>query len=371
MLRDTILIVDDQDLNRRILEAAFEKDYTLLFAADGEEALLTIREKRPDIVLLDIMMPVLDGWDVCKLMKTDPETAHIPVIFISALTRSEDKVRAFSCGADDYISKPISVPEARARVHRVLELQKSYSRITREIDLVAGLQSRLLPDDRQPPPGFGVGTYYRPSGKASGDFYDFFNTPSGRMRAVIADVSGHGAGAAFLMGIAHSLFRLGRTTEMPLARTVKLINDQLLEAIGETGDFLTLLAVEYDAANKTLDYVNAGHSPALLKTGDMVVKLDHTATVLGFFDQDIRTDQRLIQGGFSLFLFTDGCYEWTMPGQTMPGYDRFVDDMRLVMLKGGSPLKKLEATLSEAESRGADLRDDATALLLRTNTQER
>lgn len=365
-MQQSILIVDDQDLNRRILEAAFQQEYRLHFAADGEEALQSVREHRPDLVLLDIMMPRLDGWDVCASMQQEPELADIPVIFISALNRAEDKVRAFSSGAADYISKPISIPEARARVRRVLELKQSYARISREVDLVAGLQARLLPQVGQVPHGFRADALYLPSGKASGDFYDFFTTPSGRLRAVIADVSGHGAGAAFLMGIARSLFRTGRELDLPLTQTVKIINDQLVEAIRDTGDFLTLLAVEYDAASKTLEYVNAGHSPALLRHGETVSRMEHTATVLGFFDQDIRSEQRVVSEGFSLFLFTDGCYEWRDSQGQMPGYDHFVDMMRNAFLSGESPMSDLRLSLNEAQAGGAELRDDVTALLLST-----
>ena len=121
-LRPRLLLVDDEPTNLQVLRHILQADYRLLFATDGERALQVAREQRPDLVLLDVMMPNLDGYAVCRALKADAATASIPVIFITALTDSQDETAGFDAGAVDYITKPVSPPVVRARVRTHLSL---------------------------------------------------------------------------------------------------------------------------------------------------------------------------------------------------------------------------------------------------------
>jgi putative two-component system response regulator len=120
--RPRLLVVDDEPTNLQVLRHVLQADYRLLFAMDGERALAIARQQRPDLVLLDIMMPRLDGYAVCAALKADPATASIPVIFVTALTDSHDETRGFDAGGVDYITKPVSAPVVRARVRTHLSL---------------------------------------------------------------------------------------------------------------------------------------------------------------------------------------------------------------------------------------------------------
>ena len=120
--RPRLLLVDDEPTNLQVLRHILQADYRLLFATDGQRALQVAREQRPDLVLLDIMMPNLDGYAVCRTLKADAATASIPVIFITALTDSQDETAGFDAGAVDYITKPVSPPVVRARVRTHLSL---------------------------------------------------------------------------------------------------------------------------------------------------------------------------------------------------------------------------------------------------------
>ena len=124
MLNDAplLLVVDDESTNLQLMRRVLGEDYRLLFAKDGERAIALAKEEIPDLILLDVMMPGMTGHDTCRLLKSDPVTAPIPVIFVTALTDPVDEVVGFEAGAVDYIMKPISSPILRARVRNQLSL---------------------------------------------------------------------------------------------------------------------------------------------------------------------------------------------------------------------------------------------------------
>ena len=131
MMNKKILIVDDEPNNLQLLRQILKTDYLLTFAKNGQDALEAAEKHRPDLILLDIMMPIMDGYEACRRLKKNPVTAKIPVIFITAMGETEDESRGFDVGGVDYITKPISAPIVRVRVKthlslvRIEELEKS------------------------------------------------------------------------------------------------------------------------------------------------------------------------------------------------------------------------------------------------------
>ncbi len=121
--KQKILLVDDEPMNLHLLKSVLSTSYSPLFAHDGAEALEQAIQHAPDLILLDVMMPGMDGYTVCEQLKADTRTAKIPVIFVSAMSDVADETRGFQAGAVDYISKPISPPIVRARVKTQLALQ--------------------------------------------------------------------------------------------------------------------------------------------------------------------------------------------------------------------------------------------------------
>lgn len=117
-----ILVVDDQSSNLEVLRGILSDTYALAFAKDGEAALAAAQRHHPDLILLDIMMPGLDGYEVCRRLKADPQLHHIPVIFVTALTELEDEAKGFQVGAVDYVTKPVSAAIVRARVRTHISL---------------------------------------------------------------------------------------------------------------------------------------------------------------------------------------------------------------------------------------------------------
>ena len=120
--RKTVLCVDDEPSNLQVLKQILQGDYRLLFARDGRRAIELAQVERPDLILLDVMMPDMDGYEVCRTLKADPRLARVPVIFVTALSDVEDEARGLELGAVDYICKPVSPAIVRARVRTHLSL---------------------------------------------------------------------------------------------------------------------------------------------------------------------------------------------------------------------------------------------------------
>ncbi|MBU5615018.1 hybrid sensor histidine kinase/response regulator [Geomonas azotofigens] len=124
MKRQTVMIVDDTPANIEILSESLGDDYELFFATSGLDALELIRADKPDLILLDIMMPGMDGFELCGILKNDPSTRDIPIIFVTAMIEEEQEIKGLELGAIDYLTKPISPHIVRARVKNHLELKR-------------------------------------------------------------------------------------------------------------------------------------------------------------------------------------------------------------------------------------------------------
>ena len=117
----TILLVEDNEMNRDMLSRRLaRKGYQILLAEDGEEAIRKVKEDRPDLVLMDMNLPVKDGWTASRELKDDPDTADVPVIALTAHAMSGDRERAFAAGCDDYETKPIELPRLLKRIEALL-----------------------------------------------------------------------------------------------------------------------------------------------------------------------------------------------------------------------------------------------------------
>jgi two-component system, cell cycle response regulator len=138
-----ILVADDEPVNRKLIQRRLEREnYEVITAEDGEEALKLIKASKPDLVLLDVMMPVIDRFEVCRSIKGDVETRDIPVIFLSARDETEIKINGLALGANDYISKPFKAEELMARVNVALRLKH-------ERDLLRSTAEEAIADAEQ------------------------------------------------------------------------------------------------------------------------------------------------------------------------------------------------------------------------------
>jgi diguanylate cyclase (GGDEF)-like protein len=137
-VKQTVLIVDDAPANIEVLSEVLNVEYEVLFATSGEDALDIAFDETPDLILLDIMMPNMDGYEVCARLKADSRTRAIPVIFVTAMDQEEDETKGLAAGAIDYLTKPVRPPIVRARVHNHLEL-KRYRDVLEQLSTTDGL----------------------------------------------------------------------------------------------------------------------------------------------------------------------------------------------------------------------------------------
>ena len=210
-----ILVVDDTPANLRLLTKILQdRNYHVRPVPDGSLALAAAKAKPPDLILLDIRMPGLDGFQVCEKLKSNVSTQDVPIIFISALDAVEDKVRAFSVGGVDYITKPFQAEEVLARVQNHLDLRRlqaqletANTKMAQELALAGEMQSSFMPKEFPQSPGWQFAVAMQSAHETSGDFFDTISLPRGYTGILMADVVGKGVAAALFMALCWSLFR--------------------------------------------------------------------------------------------------------------------------------------------------------------------
>jgi phosphoserine phosphatase RsbU/P len=320
--RQKILIVDDTPANIQILNEVLQSNYVIFFATNGPDALRIVQREIPDLILLDIMMPEMDGYEVCTRIKADPRTHQIPVIFITAMTDEEDEAKGLECGAIDYITKPISPPIVTARVKNHLEL-KSQRDALEELSMELVDKNRQLENERSLAhkvlenilprhfdlPGFTTAVIFRPSDQLGGDFFDAWSSGD-FSHFLIGDISGHSTSAALMMAVSKGIFRsLGNTMTDPVA-IVRAANRMLCPMMLDSQMFLTLVYVLFDRRDNTASFVSAGHNPVYHLDGSKIITIDSTGPVIGWDEADSWEAVRCrFDPGMLIFLYTDGLTE--------------------------------------------------------------
>ena len=316
-----ILVVDDTPANLRLLSKMLsDAGYHIRPVPDGELAFNAARSNPPDLILLDIKMPGMDGYQVCKRLKSDQLTRDIPVIFISALDEIQDKVEAFNVGGLDYITKPFQLEEVLVRVRTHLELrelqkqlQDKNKRMEMELALAGEVQRSFLPVEVPETPGWQMSFTLLPARNASGDFYDVFHLPDGRIGLITADVVDKGIGAALFMALCYALLKTSVMDHPSQPEQVfKTVNQRILEYT-TANQFLTIFYGVLDLVSGQMNYCNAGHCPPLL-LGSSNAKgfreLKRTGLPLGIYpDKTWGRGTEIIGPGDVLVVYTDGITE--------------------------------------------------------------
>lgn len=318
LCEETILVVDDAQENRTLLRHMLRAaGYTIREAADGCRAISAMEtDPPPDLVLLDVMMPNMDGFQTHQEILKRPAWSDIPVIFLTALGDNENKMRAFHHGAVDYLTKPIYKPELLARIRIHLRFRQSYRALVqehlRQLRSLREAQSVLLPAPSDvPEAAFAVS--FQQLQEAGGDFYDVFTSGADTCDYIVADISGHDLGSALPTAALKALLRQNASLHYEPAESLQLLNRHL-RPIFAPGQYATITYLRLNRRNAKAELACAGHVPALLQdTRKPAVPLEELTAKgdpLGCFENFSPGICRFsMTTGQRLFLFSDGYLE--------------------------------------------------------------
>jgi serine phosphatase RsbU (regulator of sigma subunit) len=329
--KKTVLVVDDAPANIHVVNEILRDAYKVRVATNGPKGLeLAAGTPNPDLILLDVVMPEMDGYEVCSRLKASPVTRDIPVIFLTGQTETSDETRGFAVGAVDYIHKPFSPAVVAARVHTHLmlretqeQLQRQLQNIRSELEHAREIQLSILPQSVPPCAGLDIAARYIPMTSVAGDFYDFIPIDKNRIGVLIADVSGHGMPAALIASMLKIAFAAQAGVATDPAKVLSGLNQALCGKFH--GHFVTAAYAFIDTANRTLTYAGAGHPPLLLRcaASGKVERVSENGLFLGIFP---KADYSAIQVPFRkddwLLLYTDGIPEMTNEAEEDFGPER-------------------------------------------------
>jgi sigma-B regulation protein RsbU (phosphoserine phosphatase) len=380
-----ILVVDDNDDNRYTLTLYLELEgYTgVEVAHDGEEAFGRLTSDRFQLVLLDVMMPKVDGYQVLTWLKGQPQLRDLPIIMISALNEMDSVVRCIELGAVDYLLKPFNPVLLKARLGATLEkkrlrdqINEHLARLEDELDAARKLQLGMVPRAFPTPTADNPVDLYammEPAREVGGDLYDFFTTADGRLCFLVGDVSGKGMPAALFMARTKSLIRMATELMRGVhggpagpSEIIGRVNRELSENNDEMM-FVTMFFGMLAPATGEIQFCNAGHNtPYRLKGSELEPIDDAKGIVLGVRPDAVHAVGRLtLAAGETIYLFSDGVTEAANPASELFSEERLESVLR--RLGGRTSADIVNAVAAEVKSfaGAAQPSDDITMLALR------
>ncbi len=342
-----VLIVDDNEFNRKSLALVIRRAgiTQIAFAENGLEGMTAVDRFHPDLVLLDVAMPVMDGLEMCRALRRNAMHAELPVLFQTALDSDEEQVRCFDAGGNDFISKPIKPGECVARVRHQLEKRKLFNdlagfreRVQRELSHARAMQHSLLPESRRLMAvaeryGLTLDAHFETSSELGGDFWGVYPLDDRRVGFLIIDFAGHGITAAINTFRLHTLIDRFPMQHVAPSQWLAQLNGALKDVL-PTGQFATAFFGVLDLTTDTLTFAAAGSPNPVLGNpapgaGLDIRLLNSAGLVLGVSRRAQYVDQsyRMPRGGF-LFLYSDALIECRGEEQGPIGQDGVPDLVR-------------------------------------------
>lgn len=340
-----ILVIDDDPTIRLVLTKALQKQgYNVTVAKNGQEGIEQAQQLRPALIICDWMMPQMDGLEVCRWVKKNPELSTTFFILLTARGEIEDRIIGLDTGADEFLPKPIEINELNARVRaglRIYQLNQDLrlSKQILEADLAdaADYVSSLLP-----PPlkneKVTIDARFIPSKQLGGDCYDYNWLDSEHLAIYLLDVAGHGVGPALL---SVSVLNVLRSRSLPntdfsqpnqvlnaLNQYFQINNNQRQQYVDK---YFTIWYGVYNIINRQLVYASAGHPPAVLISGKtpnniQAQKLKTPGLPIGMFaEAEYVSASSQIEASSTLYIFSDGVYEINQPDGNLWTLDDFIE----------------------------------------------
>ena len=349
-----ILVVDDDPAVGLVLTRQLKKQgYAVAVASDGEEGLAKAQEIHPALIICDWMMPRVNGIEVCRRIKADPQFSTTFFILLTSLGSVEDRVKGLDAGADDFISKPIEINELTARVRAALrshqlshDLQTQKQLLEAEWAEAAEYVRSLLPDPIVTP--LSIQRQFIPSLRLGGDSFDYFWLDLDCLAIYLLDTAGHGLKATLPSISVVNILR---------SRTIPNLNyyqpNEVLSALNQTfqmsyhnDKYFTIWYGVYNRSKRQLTYASAGHPPAVLLSGNgystLVQRLKTPGVPIGMFP-DVKFTNGLcdIEAQSTLYIFSDGVYEIHQPNGDIWGLDAFITVLKDCQKRNASNLDRV------------------------------
>lgn len=330
-----VVVIDDDRITLTYSIMTLKREgYEVHKARSGEEGLALVQQIQPDLILCDWMMPGMTGIQLCRTVKQDPALAAAFFILLTARSDVEDLIRGLETGADEFLAKPVTAAELRARVRAGLRiakmnqalrvvaqnLQAQKQRLEVELQEAADYVQSLIPTTLKPPSlDVQIQSYFAPSLKLGGDFFDFHWLDADHLRVYLMDTAGHGLRAAFFsMSVQHflkSMTRSNATIDLyDPAQVLQALNDRF-QMEDHHNQYVTVWYGVFDRRTRQLTYGNAGHPPAALMNPALPAAaacqtFPATGPPVGILPfSRYRSRTCTVAPGSTLYVFSDGLYE--------------------------------------------------------------
>jgi serine phosphatase RsbU (regulator of sigma subunit) len=375
-----VLVVDDEAATRRSLTRALERlGFAVETAATGAEALAKLEAAPPDLVVLDFELPDMDGAQLCLQLRkhSRAELAEIPVVFLTGHSGDEEQVRCLEAGANDFVTKPVSLAVLQARIHTQLrlramrtELQRQNAELeewrrVRELDLEAAQATQRAIIPARPPEvaGWDVAAFYQPLIQVGGDAFGWQPLDRTHWLFWIADATGHGASAALLTSLARVLFQHAAGLSKSPAEILRLFNDEFY-AVFAGRSFLTAACVAVRTDKGSLVFASAGHPPLLIARRDGgIERIEAGGPLIGLGQNIEVTEARVaLDPGDTALLYTDGLFSVIRPGGEHMDFDELLACFRRAERAAATIEGTLRAVAAAAEE--PEFSDDTAIIAL-------
>jgi len=314
-----ILVVEDNSASLEIIKTRLlANHYKVITAMDGVEGLHQAREQLPDLILLDIMMPKMNGLEVCRHLKSDESLPFIPVILVTAKTDPKDVVAGLEAGGDEYLTKPVDHRSLVARVKSMLRIKELHdmvldqsNQMTRQLKTATKVQSLFWPKIPDLPDHQNIWTFSEPASYVGGDLHDIIALSDNSLLAYVADISGKGVAAALIMAALSAMIRAEAALHNNIITLLKVVNESMYNLCSDEGYFSTIICVRYWPQSGRLQLVRAGHPEPLWIVGGEISELPWLEGVpLGIMEEvSYESCEITLSSGDSCLLYSDGVIE--------------------------------------------------------------
>jgi two-component system, sensor histidine kinase ChiS len=327
-----IIVVDDEPVNLQVIVNHLSLEgYDVVTSLSGPELLKILEERgAPDLVLLDVMLPGISGYDICRKVRDKYSMHELPIIMLTAKSTTRDIVTGLAAGANDYITKPVNSDELIARVSNLISLKESVKTesalkvIRNELVIAADIQKSLIPRSLPTIDGIECAVHYEPSTHVGGDFYDYHLIDEKRVGFFIADVAGHGIPAAMVAAMLKVAYTFYKSDFNDPSRLFQRINNVMEQY--PHGLFTTACCVYIDMEKMKLYHSNAGHWPLIIwrqEDRQLITDVLYDRPIGMLPDSDYKVNIIDLHDRDRVILYTDGILEARNKNKKIFSIERF------------------------------------------------